>query len=116
MYSGDSYDQFGWAAFMGGGSMAVLPKVDDAFLDAASKMLPVEVSKNILMLSNKDGYIVYTSANSVPLDLSKASGIFKATWISTRDGKEIKTESVDGGKGIQLTNPQSGSVVVWLHK
>jgi len=42
IYSGDSYDHFGWAAFLGGGSLAVLPATTDkTFLMAASMMKPI---------------------------------------------------------------------------
>jgi hypothetical protein len=115
MYSGDGYDQYGWAAFMAGGSMPVLPKVDEQFLDAASKMLPFEAN-NAMVLAGKDGYIVYASGNATSLDLSKSTGAYKATWINTRDGKEIKSETIEGGKSVQLTNPQNAAAVVWLHK
>jgi hypothetical protein len=116
MYSGDGYDQFGWAAFMAGGSMPVLPKVEEQFLDAASKMLPVESTAKTMMLAGKDGYIVYASGNATSIDLSKSTGTYKAIWINTKDGKEIKSETIDGGKNVQLSNPQNGAAVVWLHK
>jgi hypothetical protein len=116
MYSGDGYDQYGWAAFMAGGSMPVIPKVDEQFLDAASKMLPVASSDKTMMLAGKDGYIVYASGSPTSLDLSKSIGAYKATWINTKEGREIKLETIEGGQNVQLTNPQNGAAVVWLHK
>jgi hypothetical protein len=41
VYSGDSYDQFGWAAFIAGGSLPVLPpNTNKDFLKAAENMKP----------------------------------------------------------------------------
>jgi hypothetical protein len=88
IYSGDGADQFGWAAFMGGGSMANIPHMDAAFLASASIMKPNE----------------------------KLPGSFKSLWINPRDGRELKSEMVEGGNMVSLNNPGSGAAVLWLHK
>jgi len=61
IYSGDSYPEFGMAAFMAGGSMAVLPvSVDKEILKAAADMKPVTAdNKNEYKLSNGRKSIVY---------------------------------------------------------
>ena len=61
MYSGDSYPEFGWAVFMAGGSLAVLPKdIDKELLKAAVGMKPVvSSSKNEYVLSDGKSSIVY---------------------------------------------------------
>ncbi|MBE7169408.1 MAG: pectate lyase [Williamsia sp.] len=120
MYSGDGYDQWGWAAFMAGGSLAVIPKLADAWLTAASGMLPVEApagAPGVYMLSGKEGTIVYLAQGATAqLDLSKQSGAYKETWISAGNGKEIKSATGKGGQPIELKNPQQGAALVWVHK
>lgn len=63
IYSGDSYPEFGMAAFMAGGSMAVLPgTVDTEVLNAAADMKPVTSgNRNEYMLSNGRQRIVYNT-------------------------------------------------------
>ena len=63
MYSGDSYPEFGMAAFMAGGSMSVLfGTVDKEILSAATGMKPVNASdKNEYILSDGKKSIVYNT-------------------------------------------------------
>lgn len=63
IYSGDSYPEFGLAAFMAGGSMAVLPATTDKeILKAAADMKPVTANdKNEYKLSNGRKSIVYNT-------------------------------------------------------
>jgi hypothetical protein len=61
VYSGDSYPEFGMAAFMAGGSLAVIPKnIDRKILKEAVNMRPVNSSnKNEFVLSDGKKTIVY---------------------------------------------------------
>jgi hypothetical protein len=63
VYSGDSYPEFGMAAFMAGGSLAVLPNnIDKELLKATTGMKPiVSPGKNEYTLSNGKNSIVYNS-------------------------------------------------------
>nr|WP_294903592.1 DUF6298 domain-containing protein [uncultured Lacibacter sp.] len=63
MYSGDSYPEFGIAAFMAGGSMPVLPgNIDAAIVNAATGMKPVASSNtNEYVLSDGKNSIVYNT-------------------------------------------------------
>ena len=63
VYSGDSYPEFGMAAFMAGGSLAVLPKnIDKELLKATAGMKPtVSSGRNEYILSNGKNSIVYNS-------------------------------------------------------
>ena len=116
MYSREGYEQFGWAAFMGGGSMANIPVVSEGFLTDASSMQPVEKTQNgEYVLSGKTGTIIY-STTTFSLDLLNSPGSAKVTWINARDGKEMKTEVVEGGKKVVLNNPAKGAAILWLHK
>ena len=115
MYSGDSYDQFGWAVFMAGGSMPVLPQLDKTFLAAASAMKPVDAkAKGQWLLQGSKGYIVYSNeSSSVKLHLS--AGNFMVRFIRPVNGTFIESETeVEGGKTVELKNSQQGAVVIWL--
>lgn len=63
IYSGDSYPEFGMAAFMAGGSMAVFPgATNKEILKAAAGMKPVTAdAKNEYKLSNGQKSIVYNT-------------------------------------------------------
>ena len=63
VYSGDSYPEFGLAAFMAGGSLAVLPStMDKDLLIASAGMKPIKSSnKNEYILSNGKSSIVYNT-------------------------------------------------------
>ncbi|HEY6956501.1 MAG TPA: DUF6298 domain-containing protein, partial [Flavisolibacter sp.] len=77
MYSGDSYEEFGWAVFMATGSMAVLPVLPQEFLNDASSMHSVETKSNKqLVLTNGKDYIVYSNSAD-PIKLTLANGTFK---------------------------------------
>ncbi|MGC4102907.1 DUF6298 domain-containing protein [Ferruginibacter sp.] len=62
-YSGDSYTDFGMAAFMAGGSLPVLPATIDAgLLKAAATMKPVaSENKNEYILSDGKNSIIYNT-------------------------------------------------------
>ena len=60
MYSGDSYPEFGVAAFMAGGSLAQLPaSVDKEILKAAMDMKPIAGTNSEYILSNGKRKIIY---------------------------------------------------------
>ena len=63
VYSGDSYPELGMAAFMAGGSLAVLPaEIDKDLLKAAVRMKPVASSnKNEYILSDGKNSIIYNT-------------------------------------------------------
>jgi len=63
VYSGDSYPEFGIAAFMAGGSLSVLPETIDAeIVKAAVGMKPVaSTNANEYVLSNGKNSIIYNT-------------------------------------------------------
>ena len=115
MYSGDSYDQFGWAVLMAGGSMPVLPALDKKFLADASSMKPVNnaATKTQWMLSGKNCFIVYADG-SAPVQLALPSGRYAVRYIDPRSGALLAEEEQAGGKTIEWKTPQSGAVVLWV--
>ena len=120
MYSGDSYEQMGWAVFMAGGSLANIPAMGDAGLvAAASAMKPVDgPSKEQYTLANAgNGYIVYSNGSDVQVDLTNVAGSFKVKWFDAGNGQVIgKEQKIKGGKVVTLKNAKQGSVVAWLKK
>ena len=67
MYSGDSYPEFGVAAFMAGGSLSVLPaNFSQELLSTVSDMKPMKTtSANEYKLGNERSTIVYNSVTKV---------------------------------------------------
>jgi ribosomal protein L28 len=114
MYSGDSYDEFGWAVFMATGSMAVLPVLSQEFLSDASSMKVAESNSNKQwLLTNGKDYIVYSTSND-PIKLNLANGTFKINWIDPKTGKLSAEKEINGG--IQEISPvQQSPVVLWIH-
>ena len=114
VYSGDNYDQFGWAVFMATGSMAVLPKLPGQFLADASSMKPAsQNSQTYWTLSNGKGYIVYLASGSAKLDLPNGSYI--CCWIDPKTGKQISSEEeVKGGKIQKFSFSQQAPAVLWV--
>jgi len=115
MYSGDSYDEFGWAVFMATGSMAVLPLLPQEFLNDASSMKIVNSnSDKQWALSNGKEYIVY-SESSDPIRISLSTGTYKIDWIDPRTGKFSAQKETQGGTQ-QFAPAQRTPVVLWIHQ
>jgi hypothetical protein len=123
LYSADSYDAFGWAVLLAGGSLASVPQGSDArFATTVGSMAPMELSDQPagrwLMSDGKTGFLVYSeSAVPVELDLSALKGTFVVRHIDPKTGKlSSSTETVKGGKRITLAKQPTGAEVVWLQK
>jgi len=116
MYSGDSYDSFGWAAFMAGGSLAQLPaSVNADFLRAASTMSPVEKSaEGRYDLKGKNGLIVYSvSGKDLQIDLREYKGSCRLTWIDPKNGQnQRKSNIVKAGGILKVDKPTAGESVL----
>lgn len=119
LFSADGYDRFGWAVFIAGGSLPVLPAgTDKQFLTAASSMKPVEMPgapKDQWALSSAKGYIVYNSIDkAVRLDLP-ANTSYKARWIDPQTGQILPgDQQVKGVNGAEIKNPNAGTAILWL--
>jgi len=90
IYSAEGCDNFGWAVFMGGGSLANIPVQDGKFLAAAARMAPVELPgspKGVLALAdNRGSYIVYVAEGAEEPKLGGTvhridAGGAKVLWI-----------------------------------
>ena len=117
LYSGDGYDEFGWAVLMAGGSLPHIPVVENkGFLKAASTMQPVATTDNgRYQLSGKKGLIVYAeSGSSIPVDASALSGSLKVHWLNPKTGATLKEETMTGGGKMNMDAPNGGAVVLWI--
>jgi hypothetical protein len=119
MYSGDNYDNMGWAVFMAGGSLATIPAMADAaFVTAAAAMKPVDgPSKDQYTLADAgNGYIVYGNGE-MKVDLTNAPGTFKVRWFNSATGEVIGKEvKIKGGKIVVLSGGKKGNVIAWIRK
>lgn len=115
MYSGDGYDQYGWAAFMAGGSMPVIPAVAaKGFTEAASKMQTVNSSESKpgqWMLGDKEnGFIIYSnSKNESEIDMNGMKGAWEVIKINPSNGSTLSEEKLRENVKIG-----SGQVVIWI--
>lgn len=115
IYSGDGYDRYGWAVFMAGGSLPVLPQnTDKEFLKAAAEMKPVE-GISTYALAGENGVIVY-GGEKQPINLKNFNGRFKVRFVNSESGELIGREkSTTRGSSIHIDVPQ-GTDLVWLSK
>jgi hypothetical protein len=124
IYSGDSYDQFGWATFMAGGSLASLPPLDKDFLSDASTMKSIKSDNkdqwiltdgNGWILTNGKRYIVYLEKMS-SLKMNLLSPEYKVDCIEPKSGKATSSFAIASFSGGQI--PQINNigmpVVLWI--
>lgn len=114
VYSGDSYDQFGWAVLMAGGSLPVLPALDKKFLADVSSMKPVvnASAKEQWMLRGEKGCMVYASGKEV-IQLPLAAGSYRLRYLNPQNGSVTKEETIQGGSLVAINWPH-GPVVLWV--
>jgi hypothetical protein len=106
LYSAEGCDNFGWAVFMGGGSLANVPVSDAGFLRAAAAMQPVELA-GLHALGNGDKeYIVY-AAGAATVKTGWA-GKYRVVRVDAQTGKVEKAEMVEG--------EVPGKAVLWITK
>lgn len=116
MFSADGYDRFGWAVFMGGGSLPVLPKeTSTEFLKAAATMAPTD-NFGKYALAGANGLIVYAETNKVTLDLSAFKGALKVKFIDPQTGRvQPKVQKVTAGNNVQIET-SGRTALLWISK
>jgi hypothetical protein len=119
-YSAEGFQTLGWAVFMAGGSLPVLPVIQaKGFLESAAGMVTVaDPGKKGYLLANKIGErILYLrKGESRQIDIKAFSGKFRLTQINPTVGSLlVKPEIKVGGKVISVEST-SGDVVFWLEK
>ncbi len=118
IYSGDSWDAFGWAVFMAGGSLAAIPKMDESFLKDAAGMMPLKTiaGDSVYALANgSKSFIIYCTNATAEIKLNKTFE-YKVNWIDTHSGKTIKEETIPAGTTANtFVNPKQDSAILWIH-
>lgn len=110
LYSSDSYDQFGLAVLLAGGSLPVIAAdMNKNLLSAAAKMKPVDGNKQFA-LSDGKGFIVYGSG-ALTLNNIDAQKNYTLQWFDTKSGKAIKEETIAGDK---LSSVLLQGNIVWI--
>jgi hypothetical protein len=121
IHSEGHYTDHGWAIFMAGGSLPVLPqKTNKEFLKAAVYMHPFSTGDSKLagLQNENEGMILYASQkHSISVDLKKYNGKYEVRYLKPSSG-ELLTEKEDvmGGKDIELKLPASEKIVIWIKK
>ncbi len=92
LYSAEGCDNFGWAVFMAGGSLANIPVSDPHLLMAAATMLPTDLPgkpEGQWALAGKNGYIVYANAGHPNVDVNSLGKKFHVHRLPQYDGATI---------------------------
>lgn len=92
LYSADGCDEYGWAVFMAGGSLANIPTTEPGLLAAAAKMLPTDLPGNpegVRALGGKNGYIVYSPHGQRKFDLPGVGKNYRLHEIPLANGAKI---------------------------
>jgi hypothetical protein len=120
LFSADGFDHFGWAVFIAGGSLPVLPAtIDKQFLIAAAAMKPMELpgtpTGQWALGNAAKGYIIYNNTdNAIRLDLA-ANTNYKVQWLDPKTGQVLPgSQQLKGGNGAEIKAPQTGAAVLWL--
>lgn len=114
MYSADGAAQFGWAVFMGGGSLPELPATTDkALLKAAATMQPL-AGDGMIALANDNEMIIYAGGKNLSVDLSAWKGNFRLQYVDLRSGKVTGDDKViTAGAVVSLDIPANAGLI-WL--
>ncbi|RYD76527.1 MAG: pectate lyase, partial [Sphingobacteriales bacterium] len=121
IYSADSFDSFGWAILMAGGSLSNVDELDASVLTLASTMEPFlpagKTAKQYGLENPGKAYILYNSSNNaINLDLGKSAAKFSVKVLDAKTGKAIKEEKINGGAIVKFNKVTSGDEVVLINK
>lgn len=116
IYSADSFDQFGWAVLMAGGSLPVLPALPADFLNAVSSMKPVTINGEYQLINQNKEWIIYCNNNLSHLSTAEPTHIYQMAWIDPKNGKIIQEMQVLGSALKEFSKPVSSDLVAWIKK
>ncbi|QIL41906.1 pectate lyase [Pedobacter sp. HDW13] len=121
IYSGDSYDNFGWAILMAGGSLSNVDHIDKATLNliAGTKaFLPVGKNTKQYGLENAGKtYVLYNATTeAISVDLTKTSGKFSLKVLNPKTGKVLKEEKINGNTVAKISKTGAGDEVIIINK
>ncbi len=121
IYSGDSYDSFGWAILMAGGSLSNADLIDKTTLNLISGTKPfLPAGKNAKQYGLENTgktYVLYNaSAEALSLDLSKAAGKFSVKILNPKNGKVLKEEKINGNAVAKISKTGAGDELIIINK
>ena len=111
-----------WAVFMGGGSLASLPEIQDKnFLKDAAEMKIVRMenpkSKQYVLGKKGTGYILFCESPTMQIDLSGDKNSYDLKWINPASGEIFGTKTrLSGRKSTEVNAPFEGAAVAWIYK
>lgn len=115
IYSGDSFDSFGWAVFMAGGSLPVIPNLPAQFLEDAALMKPATSGSNKYALAGNEGFIIY-EPTSMDLNIN-SSDEYILNWVDIKTGNIIGVGKILKGVAIkEETILKNQGVIAWCVK
>lgn len=121
IYSGDSYDSFGWAILMAGGSLSNADLIDKATLNLISGTKPfLPAGKNAKQYGLENTgktYVLYNaSADALSLDMSKTTGKFSVKILNPKNGKVLKEEKINGNAVAKISKTGAGDELIIINK
>ncbi|WP_297088188.1 DUF6298 domain-containing protein [uncultured Draconibacterium sp.] len=121
IYSEGHYTGYGWAVFMGGGSLPVLSSlVHEGLLQAASTMLPFKTDEEQTfgLKDDQNGIIIFSkNKKSISADLSGLQGKYEVLFINPSNGKLIeKGQNILGNQINTISLPAQGDIITWIKK
>ena len=116
MYSADGQTPFGWAALMGGGSLAdIRSPIDPALLQVIPSMHPINAPNGELALGDDNqNYVIYAGRGTIKFDLSSSQHSYNLHWINPRSGEHVNSPGSVDSKTAEFRSPGNGMTVLWL--
>jgi hypothetical protein len=106
---------FGWAAFMAGGSMAAIPRVENPVFrkeTAGMDILPAGEGQYVLGKTGV-GYVIYSTTGTADITLGSDRAGYRACWIDARTGSLTPLpRTIRDGDKLKV----DGTRVLWLTK
>ncbi|WP_443947362.1 DUF6298 domain-containing protein [Pedobacter sp. AW1-32] len=121
IYSGDSFDAFGWAILMAGGSLSNVLTLDQNLLATVAEMKPMETSKlekgQYGLYNETKSYLLYNSTNApINLNLTNAKAKYTLKVLDPKTGKILREEKINGGKTTTISKVNASDEVIILNK
>jgi len=121
IYSGDNYENFGWAILMAGGSLSNAGHIDKVTLNLISATKPfLPAGKNVKQYGLENAgktYVLYNaSTEPLTLDLSKATGKFGVKILNPKSGKVLKEEKINGNVVARFNKTGSSEELIIINK
>jgi hypothetical protein len=123
IFSFDKNDEFGWAVFMAGGSLANIPEIADPdFLRNAAYMRPIALPanhENQYAIGNEHaGYILYNDSRTpMTFDLAIMNGKKEVVCIDPESGELTENKKVtEKDHAVIIPGSQNGPVIVWIKR